>query len=64
MNTPECLASQSACFAQDDLFQIEIKVAQRADQLSEEAGGGRDRDREHWLQAEREVLVLGHTGLI
>ena len=63
MNTPECLASPSAGFAPDDLFRIEIKVAQRADQLSGEAGGGRERDREHWLQAEREIFELGQAGL-
>ena len=44
-------------FADDALLALELRVASRADQLSLEFGGGRDKDLEYWLQAEREVLA-------
>jgi hypothetical protein len=41
---------------EDDLEQIEISIAQRADELSLHAGSERGTDLIHWMQAEREVL--------
>jgi hypothetical protein len=43
----------------DELLQWELKVAQRADELSSKTPHGRDEDLRTWLQAEREVLVNG-----
>ncbi len=40
----------------DDLLQIEMLIAHRADELSQGAGGGGGTDLIHWIQAEREVL--------
>jgi hypothetical protein len=40
----------------DPLLELELRVAWRADEISHESGGGRDKDLEYWLQAEREVL--------
>ena len=44
-------------FAGDALLALELRVASRADQLSQKFGGGRDKDLEYWLQAEREVFA-------
>ena len=39
----------------DALFRIERRIAQRADELSQERGPDRQHNLDHWLQAEREV---------
>lgn len=41
---------------EEDLLRLEIRIARRADELSRSGSGVRERDLEHWLQAEREVL--------
>jgi hypothetical protein len=41
--------------AQDDLLRLEMKIAQRADQLWRNNGRTRGHDLQHWLQAEREI---------
>jgi Protein of unknown function (DUF2934) len=56
MNTPEQDVSASIVFTEDDLLQLELRVAQRADKLSQENGSVRGRDLQHWLQAEREIF--------
>jgi hypothetical protein len=61
MKTPPPEASATIVFTEDDLLQFELKVAQRADALSQETGRTRGKDLEHWLQAEREILE-GCTG--
>lgn len=40
----------------DDLLQLEIRIAQRADALSQGSGNGGSTDLIHWIQAEREVF--------
>ena len=40
----------------DELFQLERKIAQRADELSRCLGVDREHALEHWRQAEREIL--------
>ena len=40
----------------DELFQIERKIAQRADELSRSLGVDREHALEHWRQAEREIF--------
>ncbi len=40
----------------DELFLLEQKIAQRADELSRQFGVDRGRALQHWRQAEREVL--------
>ncbi|HEX3729679.1 MAG TPA: DUF2934 domain-containing protein [Opitutaceae bacterium] len=56
MNPSHLHPSIAADFPQDDLLRLEIKVAQRADELTERHGGLPGRDLEHWLQAEHEIL--------
>ena len=58
MNTPELDASATAVLPEDDrLLQLELRVAQRADELSQKNGNVRGRDLEHWLQAEQEIFT-------
>ena len=40
----------------DDLSQLEMQVAHRADELWRNEGQGRGSDLEFWLKAEREVV--------
>ena len=49
-------ASLSDSFLDDPLFQLQIRVARRADELAMQAGSGREMDLRSWQQAEREVL--------
>jgi hypothetical protein len=56
MNTEETEVSTRDVFAGDDLLQLEMLVARRADELSQDDRHRTGRDLMHWLQAEREVL--------
>jgi hypothetical protein len=56
MNTPKPEESSAAVFTEDELLQLELKIAQRADKLSQESGSIRGKDLEHWLRAEREIF--------
>jgi hypothetical protein len=56
MNPSHLPATPAVDFPEDDLLRLEMKVAQRADQLSERHGRVPGRDLEHWLQAEREIF--------
>lgn len=49
----------------DDLFQLERRIARRADELARDFGLDRGHSLEHWRQAEREVwqqLPFGAEG--
>jgi hypothetical protein len=52
---------------EDDLLQLQLEVAHRADEIWRSEGNGRGSDIEFWLRAEREVmehrLFAGSTGL-
>jgi hypothetical protein len=68
MKNPPPGASATAVFNEDDrLMQLELRVAQRADKLSQESGNVRGRDLEHWLQAEQDIFercrARGKAGL-
>jgi len=57
MSIPEQETSAPVVFIdEDDLLRLELKVAKRADELSEESGRIRGKDLEHWLRAEQEVF--------
>ena len=47
MNTPD--------LPSDELFQLERRIAQRADELARRLGVNRGNALDHWRQAEREV---------
>lgn len=49
-------ASLSDSFLDDPLFQLQIRVARRADELARQAGPGRDTDVRSWQQAEQEIM--------
>jgi Protein of unknown function (DUF2934) len=59
MKKPQAEVSTLVVFNEDDLLQLELKVAQRADQLSQEGGSVRGKDLEHWLRAEQEIFAGG-----
>jgi hypothetical protein len=46
-----------ASVTDDELVRLEMKIAQRADRLWQDAGRLSGNDLNHWLQAEQEVLV-------
>jgi hypothetical protein len=52
----------AAGFPDDELLRLELRVAQRADQLAARFGGGPERDRACWQQAEREEWGLALEG--
>ena len=56
METAAITEMAPAPFQENDLLELELMVAKRADRLWRRAGYGRGRDLVHWLQAEREVL--------
>jgi hypothetical protein len=60
MNTPHEGASS---LVSEILFQIQIKIARRADEIVQQHGRRSNGDLIAWAQAEREVLVTGQTGL-
>jgi len=43
-------------FAEDELLKLQLRVARRADELSQQTGREQQKDLERWLEAEREVL--------
>ncbi|HEY0947205.1 MAG TPA: hypothetical protein VGD81_18120 [Opitutaceae bacterium] len=43
---------------ENDLVQLELRIARRADELSQRHEHDRAKDRDDWQQAEREVLGL------
>ena len=57
MNTPKEEALTAPVFPEDELLQLELRVAQRADKISLENGGVRGKDLEHWLRAEQEIFA-------
>jgi hypothetical protein len=59
MTTPQQTAGEAAVSTEDELLQLQLKVAQRADKLAQENGSVRGRDLQHWLQAEQDILERG-----
>jgi hypothetical protein len=57
MKSKDHKASASAASADDDLLRLEMKIAQRADQLSQKKGKIQHSSLENWLQAEREIFA-------
>ena len=43
--------------AAQELFELELRIARRADELADTGGSRRDRHLESWVQAEGEVVV-------
>ena len=46
---------KSATFTDDPLFELERKIARRADELTRQRGTDREHALEHWREAEREI---------
>jgi hypothetical protein len=43
--------------ADEALFDLELRISRRADELAKVAASNRERDLEHWLRAERDILA-------
>jgi hypothetical protein len=56
MDAADSEPNPSADLPPDELTKLQIKVAQRADQISQKTRTARERDRAHWLEAEQEIL--------
>ena len=67
MNTAHDDQEVPAAPMEDDLSQLQLEVAHRADEIWRREGNGRGSDVEFWLRAEREVmehrLFAGAAGL-
>jgi hypothetical protein len=61
MNPTESNAGVQGTLPGDELLQLELSIAQRADALAQQDGYDRGRDLEHWLQAEHEVFARNHA---
>jgi hypothetical protein len=42
-------------YLDDELVRLELRIAQRADELSRYHGSSREKDVAHWIQAEHEM---------
>ncbi len=56
MKTPDQEASVLVGFTEDDLLLLEMKIAERADQISRGDGASRRKDMDLWMQAEHEMF--------
>lgn len=62
LQSPAPSASLSAPDCNDPLFQLQLRVARRADELARQAGSSRESDRRSWDEAEREILEARFAG--
>jgi FixJ family two-component response regulator len=56
LNTTEDKIAPAAEFSDEELFDLELRISRRADELAKAAANG-GRNLEHWLQAERDILA-------
>jgi hypothetical protein len=55
MNTADSSRFAANRALHEDLFEIELRVARRADELARTRGSDRQKDVAHWSEAEREI---------
>jgi hypothetical protein len=56
MNTTEDKITLAAELSDEALFDLELRISRRADELAQAAPNG-ERNLEHWLQAERDIIA-------
>jgi hypothetical protein len=56
MNTTKMNEQAPADSSSRELFELELRIARRADELAQTGGSRPRRDLEHWLRAEREIM--------
>ena len=56
MTTDSDQQEANPALPEDELTQLQLKVAQRADQISQKVRSTQERDLGYWLEAEREFL--------
>jgi hypothetical protein len=61
MTAVESPTEVASALADEELFQLELRIAQRADQLSRGGNSTPGRDLEVWFQAERDVFAENKT---
>lgn len=61
MNTLELSAPSSPAPVADALFDLQLRVARRADELARGGDSTRGRDLLMWFQAEREIMPSAET---
>jgi hypothetical protein len=57
MNTTESIEHAPADSSDQELFELELRIARRADELAQTVVPRQDRNLEYWLRAEREVMA-------
>jgi len=56
MNTTEDTITPAAELSDEALFDLELRISRRADELAKAAASNRERSLEYWLQAERDIM--------
>lgn len=57
MNTTEDNIAPEAEVSDEALFDLELRISRRADELAKAATSGNERGLEYWLQAERDIMA-------
>jgi hypothetical protein len=57
MNTTEDKTAPAAEILDEALFDLELRISRRADELAKAAASNRERGLEYWLQAERDIMA-------
>lgn len=58
LESPVQTATTAAGGWEEELFQLELRVARRADELAGRSAANRGQDLLHWFQAEREIFSI------
>ena len=57
MNTKDDKITPAAELSDEALFDLELRISRRADELAKALASNRERALEYWLQAERDILA-------
>ena len=57
MNTTDDKIAPAAELSDEALFDLELRISRRADELAKAAPSNRERSLEYWLQAERDIIA-------
>jgi hypothetical protein len=57
MKTSKDKIAPAAEFSDEALFDLELQISRRADELAKAAASNGERDLEHWLQAEFDIMA-------
>jgi hypothetical protein len=57
MNTTEDKNAPAAELTDEALFDLELRICRRADELAKASASNREHSLEYWLQAERDIMA-------